>query len=322
MRFFRIFLLTFIVCTCAVFYSCEDCDMDCGCGCKDCPACHDNCCTDCRREPITASFAKDSLEVYIGETKTQTVTTNCPDAEIVYISSNPSVASVDPTNGTVTGLTKGQATITATVKAPQTNKKFEGACAVSYQVDVDYRSVGALAIGFGISINPDLLELVTPIVTYKDGNGVQHEEYVNAENCTLHKEDVPLSNGEMYHYEMYHWSPNLKYKVYENSDLDETISVKYVSNNVLIDPEREYELYVNAGIGSVTGAISYNNNMYIISKTYLNLNININIGDGLSHIDGIYTGQSVQMFIDELVKTKQDFRVEASKDGKVKVNGE
>lgn len=70
------------------------------------------------------------------------------------------------------------------------------------------------------------------------------------------------------------------------------------------------------------GNFSYNNNLYIISKTYLDLNININIGDGLSHIDGIYTGQSVQMYIDELVKTKQDFRVEASKDGKVKVNGE
>jgi len=64
----------------------------------------------------TVSFATTSKTMTVGETYTQTATTNS-DGDITYSSSNTSVATVDATTGLVTAVAAGTATITASVAA-------------------------------------------------------------------------------------------------------------------------------------------------------------------------------------------------------------
>lgn len=179
------------------------------------------------------------------------------------------------------------------------------------------KSIGEVTIGFSANHTPDLLELVTPIVTYKDENGMEHNERLNPNMCTLDKLEIPLINGDIQYDERYSWTSKLQFHILKDADLDETISVSYVSNNKTIDPERKYRLAANAGVSWIAGVISNNNKLIVIDH----MSLNINIGDNEYYASSVYIGDAVQKYITELVDSKQDFRVEVTRDGAVKING-
>lgn len=275
--------------------------------------------TDAPLSPITASFSNDSVNIVIGEKFTQTITTNCSKATIVYTSSDQSVATVDPSTGKVTALAKGSTTITATVTAPKDNNEYEGTASASYQVNVDYNVLGTVKIGFGTILSPDFLELITPIVSYRDNDG-EHEVRLNNETCQYVKEEYDIG-GKSVENELYKWMPSIICNIYETIDFDETISMRFESNKKNIEENRKYKLSASTGVNNVEYSFSYKGALYLGTHTSISLDIKINIGDGETHDDDIYEGESVQKYIDEIVKTKQEFRVEVSKDGSVKVNG-
>lgn len=325
--FYRLFFAAFIICISTMFYSCEDCD--CGCGCKDCPNCNHNCCMGCHGTvpppppplmSVSASFSKDLMTIYIGETNKQSVTTNCPDAEIVYFSSDLAIATVDSSTGEVTGLSKGRATITATVTAPKGSEKYEGSCTVSYQVEVDARSLGTVSMYYGANLSSDFLELITPVVTYRDKEG-EHEVRLDKQVCRYDRQEIALDD-EVYVYETYRWTPEIICNMYGGIEFDETISMRFEPNKVAIDPTRQYDLHIAAGVPTIKSNFFYNGTYYINTYNHWSISLDINIGDGESHDDDIYEGESVQKYIDTIVQTKLDVRVEVSKDGKVIVNGE
>lgn len=64
----------------------------------------------------TVTFEKQKLTVEKGKTATNSAVTKTTSDTISYASSNPAVATVDASSGTVTGVAAGTATITATVK--------------------------------------------------------------------------------------------------------------------------------------------------------------------------------------------------------------
>ena len=68
---------------------------------------------------LSISFATADVSLTVGDTYTQTVTTNSTGA-VTYSSSNPSVATVDAQTGLVTAIDAGTTTITATVAATET----------------------------------------------------------------------------------------------------------------------------------------------------------------------------------------------------------
>lgn len=78
-------------------------------------------------DPVTAKMNTNFLTVNIEETKTLTIeivedgkTVDVTDPVISWVSSNPSIASVD-NNGNITGLLEGTATITATTQSGRTD---------------------------------------------------------------------------------------------------------------------------------------------------------------------------------------------------------
>ena len=70
-------------------------------------------------QPIetTISFAKETLEVTVGSTGTNAITTNNTAGAKTFSTSNASIASVDPSTGVVTGAAVGTATITVSIAA-------------------------------------------------------------------------------------------------------------------------------------------------------------------------------------------------------------
>ena len=79
----------------------------------------------------TASFAEEEKQLEVGDTYTQTVSTNS-DGEVTYESSNPSVAKVDSKSGLVIAIAAGTAIITATIAATTIYKRAQA----SYRVKV------------------------------------------------------------------------------------------------------------------------------------------------------------------------------------------
>lgn len=181
------------------------------------------------------------------------------------------------------------------------------------------KSIGSVKIGFSSAFSPDLLELVTPIIQYKDKDG-EHEVRLTKDVCSHDEYDIDLGDT-IFHYDRYKWTPQIVCDMFADKDLDETISIRYEPNTVAIDEERKYKLSSHTGVNNINCNFLYDGKLYISSSSYMTINLTITIGDGQTHDDDIYTGESVQMYIDELVKSKQDFRVEVGRDGKVKLNG-
>lgn len=179
--------------------------------------------------------------------------------------------------------------------------------------------IGKVEIGFSSVFTPDLLDLVTPIVKYKDKDG-EHEVRLTKDACTHDVRDIDI-DGEIFQYDRYKWAPTLVCDMFSDEDIDETISLRFESNDVAIDTEREYELYASAGVNRIDKNFSYNGTLYLGSSSYTSITIKITIGDDQSHDDDIYTGELVQKYIDELVKSPQTFHVEVSRDGNSKLNG-
>lgn len=299
----RFFPILFLLCLSTMFYSCNK-DSD-----TPTPTLNQ----------VTASFAEETVNLVVGDKYTQTVTTNCPKATIEYKSSDESVATVDPLTGEVTPLAKGSTRITATVSAPEGSVDYTGSQKASYQVNVDYKVLGTVQIDFCSSFSPDLLELVTPIVSYIDKED-KHEVRLNKDICEYSKDEFTDGN-EKFILENYRWAPSIVCNIYETIDFDETISIRFESNKKNIEDGRKYDLSASAGVGSVTNSFFYNGTSHTGTYTSFSIDIKVNIGDGETHDGDIYEGIAVQKYIDELVKTKQEFHVEVSKDGKIKVNG-
>ena len=97
--------------------------------------------------------------------------------------------------------------------------------------------------------------------------------------------------------------------------------MRFESNKKSIEENRKYELSASVGVKSVNHSFFYNGTRYIGTSDYISLDIKINIGEGEAQDDDIYEGESVQKYIEKIINTKQEFRVEVSKDGKVTVNG-
>lgn len=84
------------------------------------------------REEVSLSFNPASLTVKIGKEFTEPTLTNEKNAPVVYSSSDPSVATVDPATGKLTLVAAGSTTIKATV--PEDNTSYKGSA--SYPLTV------------------------------------------------------------------------------------------------------------------------------------------------------------------------------------------
>ena len=186
-------------------------------------------------------------------------------------------------------------------------------------VDDEPTSIGSVTVNFSSSMTPDLLELVTPVVTYKDKGG-EHTERLTKEVCELEKNEFKIRDS-IYVSERYIWKPTLNFDMYLEKDFDETISLRFEQNDVAVDMERYYDLQSFFGVIEVKSGFTYEGERKNILASYTTVSININIGDGLSHDDGLYIGESVHKYVNELLKTKQDYHIEIDKAGTVKLNG-
>lgn len=220
----------------------------------------------------------------------------------------------------MTAVAKGTATITATVAAPEGSTLYKGKATASYEVNVDYKVLGTAQIVFVANLSPDFLELITPVVSYRDNDG-EHVVRLTKETCEYVRDEYTIDE-ETYVYEEYKWAPPIKCNIYQTIDFDETVSVTFESNKKEIEENREYDLSARTGVSGVSYSFSYNGKTYIGFYSSITIDITIDTGDGETHKNNIYSGESVSKYIENIVKDKKDFRVEISKDGKVKVNGE
>lgn len=130
------------------------------------------------------SFDTSAVNLYVGDSNTQVVTTNS-DGAVTYSSSNSAVVTVDESTGLVTAVGAGSATITATIAA--TSSYNEGSA--TYTVIVSRKTA---TISFEISdVTIDEGETYTQTVTY-DGDGT-----VSYESSDTSVATVNSSTGEV-----------------------------------------------------------------------------------------------------------------------------
>lgn len=128
-------------------------------------------------EDPTASFSTTNKSMTVGETYTQTVTTNS-DGDVTYSSSNTSVATVDATTGQVTAVAAGTATITASVAATSSYN----AGTATYMVTVTRNTPTMSFATSTVNINEG--ETYTQVPTY-NGDGAITYSSSNASVATV-----------------------------------------------------------------------------------------------------------------------------------------
>lgn len=153
----------------------------------------------------------------------------------------------------------------------------------------------------------DLLEFVTPMITYTDISG-KHEVVTPNADCE-YNEPVYTIDGETFKgTPYYYWNRDV---LLECVPVDNVITVTFVRNkDNVVDNEKTYRFIHHLNVHSVIAV----NGTQSTSEKFTTININIG-GDS-----DLYKGQAAEVYLDELCK-KQD-KIKISIDNNLNITKE
>lgn len=143
---------------------------------------------------------------------------------------------------------------------------------------------------FDFSISKDLLELVTPVVSYSDNEG-NHETELTSAVCDT-KDNV------------YVWSIVFKNDDRYSQVYNNDITLKFKSNGVSLDSQKQYDLRTNSVVSRVEADWEDGDNIGQNSYT----NIKLSIGGSST-----YSKDAAESFISRLIGNSKIFSVQISK---------
>lgn len=246
---------------------------------------------------------------YVGKPEYEVKVTYLLDG--TSIGTSTSIADDFSVNYTVHNLSLGTHTITAVVSGG--NGMTLTADIKSANLNVETKPVD-LTLTVGSSISEDLMDLVTPILTYEDAEGT-HE-------VALCKDLYERRVTEIEEYDLrwvsYHWGDDLKLKLKDAAK----ISLRYAERDgATYDEAKRYE--ISNGFSISKYSYSYNGASHLgtISNINIDINININIGDlQPSEDDHTYSAEQAKEYVRRLCATPQEINVSIDKDGKLTIN--
>lgn len=227
------------------------------------------------------------------------------------IGTSTSIADDFSVKYTVKNLSLGTHTITAEIRSG--NGITLRADIKSANLNVETKSVD-LTLRVGSSISEDLMDLVTPILTYDDAEGT-HEIALSKD---LYERSVTENEEFNLRFVRYRWGDELKLKLKDAAKM----SLRYVEKNgATYDEAKRYD--IDEGF-SVSGySYSYNGGWHLgtISNINININININMGDlQPSKDDHTYSAEQAKEYVRRLCTAPQKINVSIDKDGKLTIN--
>lgn len=170
----------------------------------------------------------------------------------------------------------------------------------------DSKKKATIKINYEAAWSQELVEFVTPILTYTDIDG-GHEVTMSSSTWT---EVVPeyTFNGEVVKGDPYYsWTKEISLN---SVDITNVISVKFVrKENAQIDNDKTYYFSHNLGITSAT--VSYGGSFIV----YIQSDFSISIGTKTNE----YKGESVNKYLEELCKTPDTKKVIIDSEGKLTV---
>lgn len=152
----------------------------------------------------------------------------------------------------------------------------------------------------------DLVEFVTPVLTYSDING-EHEVIMSSSTWT---EVVPeyTINGEVVKGDsFFSWTKEI---ALTTVNITNVISVKFIrKENVPIDKDKTY--YFSHNLGMTSAIVSFNGSVTVYNRTDINISIGTNTNE--------YKGELASEYIENLCKTPDTKKVIIDSEGKLTI---
>lgn len=190
----------------------------------------------------------------------------------------PGLAQLNDSLFIVKGLRSGEHEIevSATYERETDTQKVSYSAKSSFTVDV---KDSYLTVPYVLQMSEDLLQFVTPELTYTDSEG-------KTRTTTLAYEDFTHSDSVTYSYthngvEAYHtYLPYAKYRFkqrYYSLPTTTEVTVKYIPKNNADLSRNDYEFAHGIDRESATGVIYRDDGVHLIMESYFSLSINIDI---------------------------------------------
>ena len=170
----------------------------------------------------------------------------------------------------------------------------------------DSKKKATIKINYKAALSQELVEFVTPILTYTDVEG-EHEVTMSSSTWT---EVVPeyTFNGEVVKGDPYYsWTKEISLN---SVDITNVISVKFVrKENAQIDNDKTY--YFSHNLGMTSATVLYGGSINVYNRTDINISIGTNTNE--------YKGESACKYLEELCKTPDIMKVIIDSEGKLTV---
>ena len=138
----------------------------------------------------------------------------------------------------------------------------------------DNKKLATINIKYKAVWSQDLVEFVTPVLTYSDING-EHEVIMSSTTWT---EVVPeyTINGEVVKGDpFFSWTKEI---ALTTVNITNVISVKFIrKENVLIDKDKTY--YFSHNLGMTSAIVSFNGSVTVYNRTDINISIGTNTNE-------------------------------------------
>lgn len=151
-----------------------------------------------------------------------------------------------------------------------------------------------VSIDYSASFTKDLLDFVTPVISYTDMNGT-HETVIPDSDCTYQEPEFTVGGEVVKGTPYYCWKKKI---ILKDIPVENTVTVKYVrKNSAVFDDSKSYRFAHYLSVGSVFAAKG--------NAMLLNTYTEITIGGKTE----TYAGQNAEDYIDALCQMQDKLKI-------------